>query len=248
MCARGCRLAPLPLRVLHRRSRGCIGRRPRHGHPPPCRPQVAAVGSAERDSAAVAIEGPRFAGNVAVADEGAQVFGSSASRWPIVGTRLVCLGRIDSPQAISHAIDPERITINHADGLGKGWEGRKQEGSGQDGHFHRFWLARDYGENAAGRKHSSVFNAVSWSCPKVMVALYPLERLAEINIGLHSLNERLDDRTNAAEPLATAVQPAKISGEPLHPERGARRAAGASGRRVWGSFKAVCLRMRTTSA
>jgi len=99
----------------------------------------------------VAIEGPGFAGNVAVADEGAQVFGSSASRWPIVGTGLVCLGRIDSPQAISHAIDPERITINHADGLGKGWEGRKQEGSGQDGHFHPFWLARDYGENAAGR-------------------------------------------------------------------------------------------------
>jgi acyl-CoA reductase-like NAD-dependent aldehyde dehydrogenase len=99
----------------------------------------------------VAIEGPGFAGNVAVADEGAQVFGGSASRWPIVGTGLVCLGRIDSPQAISHAIDPERITINHADGLGKGWEGRKQEGSGQDGHFHPFWLARDYGENAAGR-------------------------------------------------------------------------------------------------
>jgi hypothetical protein len=99
----------------------------------------------------VAIEGPGFAGNVAVADEGAQVFGGSASRWPIVGTRLVWLGRIDSPQAICHAIDPERITINHADGLGKGWEGRKQEGSGQDGHFHPFWLARDYGENAAGR-------------------------------------------------------------------------------------------------
>ena len=112
-------------------------------------PEVAAIGAANRDGAAVAIEGPGFAGNLAVAYEGPQVFGGSSSRWPVVGTRLVSLGRIDSPQAIGHAIDLERIAINYADGLGKGWRSCKRKGSDQNGQFHRFWLARDWGNNAA---------------------------------------------------------------------------------------------------
>ena len=40
-------------------------------------PKVAAIGTAERDGAAVAIDAPRFAGDAAFADEGAQVFGGS---------------------------------------------------------------------------------------------------------------------------------------------------------------------------
>jgi hypothetical protein len=111
--------------------------------------QVAAIGAAKCEGAAVAIEGPGFAGNVAVTDEGAQMFGGGPSRWPVVGTRLVRLGRVDSPQAIGHTIDPERIAINYPDGLGKGWYGRKREGSGQNGQFHRIRLARDWGKNAA---------------------------------------------------------------------------------------------------
>jgi hypothetical protein len=58
---------------------------------------------------------------MAVPNEGAQVFGSSPSRWSVVGARLVCLGRVDSPQAIGHSVDPERITINRPDRLSKGW-------------------------------------------------------------------------------------------------------------------------------
>jgi len=58
---------------------------------------------------------------VAVTDEGAQVLGGSPPRWPLVGTRLVRLVRVDSPKPIRHAIDPKRIAINHADGLGKSW-------------------------------------------------------------------------------------------------------------------------------
>src|SRR5260370_889885 len=68
-------------------------------------PQVAAIGAANRDGASVAIEGPGFAGNLAVAYESAQVFGGSPSGRPSVG----------------HAVDLERIAINHADGLGKRW-------------------------------------------------------------------------------------------------------------------------------
>jgi len=51
--------------------------------------QVAAIGTAKRDCAAVAIEGPGFAGDVAVTDEGAQMLGGSPPRWPVVvGTKI----------------------------------------------------------------------------------------------------------------------------------------------------------------
>jgi hypothetical protein len=59
--------------------------------------QVAAIGAANRDGSAVAIESPGFAGNVAVAYEGAQVFGGSPSGGPSIGARLARLGRVDSP-------------------------------------------------------------------------------------------------------------------------------------------------------
>jgi predicted alpha/beta hydrolase len=59
--------------------------------------QVAAIGAAKCEGAAVAIEGPRFAGNVAVTDEGAQMLGGGPSGRPVVGTRLARLGRVDSP-------------------------------------------------------------------------------------------------------------------------------------------------------
>ena len=59
--------------------------------------QVSAIGAAKRDGAAVAVGGPRFAGNLAVADEGAQVFGGSPPGRPSVGARLGRLGRVDSP-------------------------------------------------------------------------------------------------------------------------------------------------------
>ena len=49
------------------------------------------------DSAAVAIERPRFAGDVAFADEGAQVFGCCPSRRPSIGARLAGLG-VSIPQ------------------------------------------------------------------------------------------------------------------------------------------------------
>ena len=48
-------------------------------------PEVAAIGAANRDGSAVAVEGPGFAGNLAVADKGAQVFGGSPSGGPSVG-------------------------------------------------------------------------------------------------------------------------------------------------------------------
>ena len=84
-------------------------------------PEVAAIGAANRDGAAVAVESPSFAGNLAVANEGAQVFGGCLSCWPSVSAQLARLGSVDSPESIGHAIDLERIAINHADGLGKGW-------------------------------------------------------------------------------------------------------------------------------
>jgi hypothetical protein len=58
-------------------------------------PQVAAIGAANRDGASVAIEGPGFAGNLAVAYESAQVFGGSPSGGPSVGARLGRLGGVD---------------------------------------------------------------------------------------------------------------------------------------------------------
>jgi hypothetical protein len=86
------------------------------------RPEVATIGAAKRDRVAVAIDAPRFAGDVAFANQCAQVFGCCSSGGPSVGARLARLRRVDSPKAISHAIDLERIAINHADGLGKGWK------------------------------------------------------------------------------------------------------------------------------
>jgi hypothetical protein len=76
---------------------------------------------ADRDGAAVAVEIPSFAGNLAVANEGAQMLGGCLSCWPSVSAQVARLGRVDSPQAISHAIDPKRIAINHADRLAEGW-------------------------------------------------------------------------------------------------------------------------------
>ena len=55
--------------------------------------QVATICAAKRDRAAVVIEGPRFVGNLAVADEGAQVFGGSLPSGPSIGARLAQLGR-----------------------------------------------------------------------------------------------------------------------------------------------------------
>ena len=60
-------------------------------------PKVAAIGVAYRDGAAVAIDGPRFAGNLAFANEGAQMFGGCFPCGPSVGARLARLGRVDSP-------------------------------------------------------------------------------------------------------------------------------------------------------
>jgi len=60
-------------------------------------PQVSTIGAANRNGAAVAVESPGFAGNLAVADEGAQVFGGSPSGSPSIGARLARLGRVDSP-------------------------------------------------------------------------------------------------------------------------------------------------------
>ena len=82
-------------------------------------PKVAAIHMANRHSASVAIERFGFAGNLPVSDEGPQVFGCSLSCGPVIGTRLVRLGCVDTSQTMGHAIDPERIAINHPDGLGK---------------------------------------------------------------------------------------------------------------------------------
>ena len=60
-------------------------------------PEVAAIDAAKRDRAAVAIDGPRFAGDVAFANEGAQVFGGCPPGGPSIGARLARLGRVDSP-------------------------------------------------------------------------------------------------------------------------------------------------------
>ena len=99
--------------------------------------------------AVVAIDGPGFAGNVAVANQCAQVFGGSLSGGPSIGARLVRLRRVDSPKVIGHAIDLERIAVNHAGRLSEGGRGNEREGRGQDRQFHRLWLARDCGDTAA---------------------------------------------------------------------------------------------------
>jgi hypothetical protein len=68
-------------------------------------PKVAAIGAAKRDGAAIAIDGPGFTGDVAFANQCAQVFGGCFPSGPSIGARLTRLGRIDSPKAIGHAID-----------------------------------------------------------------------------------------------------------------------------------------------
>jgi len=52
---------------------------------------------AKRDDTSVAVESPRFAGNVSVSGEGAQAFGGSPSGGPSVGARLARLGCVDPP-------------------------------------------------------------------------------------------------------------------------------------------------------
>ena len=81
--------------------------------------QVSAIGSANRDCSAVAVESPSFAGNLAVANEGVQMLGGCLFCWPSVSAQVARRRRVDSPKPIRHAIDPKPIAINHADGLGK---------------------------------------------------------------------------------------------------------------------------------
>ena len=54
-------------------------------------------------------------------------------------------------QAIGHAIDLEGIAVNHTGRLSEGGSGSEREGSDQGGQFHRVWLMRDYGDNAASK-------------------------------------------------------------------------------------------------
>ena len=91
-------------------------------------PEVAAIDMANCNSAAVAIDAPRFAGDVAFANQCAQVFGGSPSGRPSVGARLAELGRVNSPKAIGHAIDLERIAVNHTGRLSEGGRGSEREG------------------------------------------------------------------------------------------------------------------------
>ena len=60
--------------------------------------QVAAIHAAKRDGAAVAIDAPGLAGNVAFANQCAQVLGGSFASGPSIGARLARLGRVDSPK------------------------------------------------------------------------------------------------------------------------------------------------------
>ena len=57
-------------------------------------PEVAAIDLANCDRAAVAIDAPGFAGDVAFADQCAQVFGCCSSRRPSIGARLARLRRV----------------------------------------------------------------------------------------------------------------------------------------------------------
>ena len=101
-------------------------------------PKVAAIDTANRDGAAVAIDAPGFAGDVAFANQCAQVFGGSFPGGPSVGARLARLGRVDSPKAIGHAIDLERIAVNHTGRLSEGGRGSERDGCSQGGQFHDF--------------------------------------------------------------------------------------------------------------
>ena len=51
-------------------------------------PEVAPIDMANCDSAAVAIERPRFASDMAFANQCTQVFGGCSSRRPSIGARL----------------------------------------------------------------------------------------------------------------------------------------------------------------
>jgi hypothetical protein len=55
-------------------------------------PQVAAINVTNRDCAAVAIKRPRFAGDVAFANQRAQVFGCCSPSGPSIGARLADSG------------------------------------------------------------------------------------------------------------------------------------------------------------
>ena len=96
-------------------------------------PEVAPIDMANCDSAAVAIERPRFAGDVAFADEGTQVFGCCSPCRPSIGARLARFGRVDSPRAIGHAIDLKRVAVNHTGGLSEGGRGGERKCSSQGG-------------------------------------------------------------------------------------------------------------------
>ena len=58
---------------------------------------------------------------------------AASSGGPSVGARLVRLGCVDSPKAIGHAIDLERVAVNHTGGLSEGGRGSERKGSGQGG-------------------------------------------------------------------------------------------------------------------
>ena len=92
---------------------------------------------ANRDRASVAIDRLGFAGNLPVSDEGPQVFGCSLSCGPSIGARLTRFWRVDAPESIGHAIDPESIAINHPDGLGIDRQDYKREGGSEDRELHR---------------------------------------------------------------------------------------------------------------
>jgi hypothetical protein len=63
------------------------------------------------------------------------VLGCCSSRRPSIGARLARPGRIDSPKAIGHAIDLERIAINHTGRLSEGGRGSEREGAARVGSF-----------------------------------------------------------------------------------------------------------------
>ena len=96
-------------------------------------PEVAAIDMANCDSAAVAIDTPRFAGDVAFANQRAQVLGCCPPSGPSIGARLARLGRVDPPKAIGHAIDPKRIAVNHTGRLSEDGRGSERKGSSQGG-------------------------------------------------------------------------------------------------------------------
>ena len=101
------------------------------------------------DSATVAIDAPGFAGDVTVADEGAQVLGGGLPSGPSIGARLGRLGRVDSAKTIGPAIDLERIAVNHTGRLSDGGRGSEREGSSQGKELHRLWLTCDCGDSGA---------------------------------------------------------------------------------------------------